>query len=506
MRGIWHSELPSNGSLMPASQPGQKTFIAGQPCLESMSYRRSLAQAQRSYLSRERASLSERCYEHSSQGSLEQLALEEPQRPQTEPAPSRGGRSSGLLRRVTYAGALASLLAASPAKGACQYDVTIIQAPDCPPFGPQWTYGSGVNQNGDVAGYRCVCLCNNDQAFNWTVVTGLVDLELPSDVDSSRAFDLNDIGWIVGDYNVFPSGFSDLAFVHDGKQFINLGTLPGGNQSQAVAVNNSGQVVGYWGNNVTGPLPLAFLWQNGEMIDISADLGTPTSRANDINDNGQATGWMGSNLLNDGNPFIWQNGGVTALPLLPGGYKGEGYGINNGAHVAGEVRLGDPGDVYSIHAVVWIDTLPTDLGTLPGFERSQAVAINDTDVIVGRSWYSDGNPNISRATVWKNGTITDLESLIPPNLDLALHDAWGINNAGQIGASGISSGVVAVLLTPHPQPLGDLNGDCSVDIVDFLTLLSAWGPCPQTGSCPADLDSNGSVDIVDFLTLLSNWG
>ena len=57
-------------------------------------------------------------------------------------------------------------------------------------------------------------------------------------------------------------------------------------------------------------------------------------------------------------------------------------------------------------------------------------------------------------------------------------------------------------------PLGDLNGDGIVGILDFLDLLAAWGPCPEPcpPSCPADLDGDCSVGITDFLTLLANWG
>ena len=51
-------------------------------------------------------------------------------------------------------------------------------------------------------------------------------------------------------------------------------------------------------------------------------------------------------------------------------------------------------------------------------------------------------------------------------------------------------------------PLGDLNCDTSVGIVDFLLLLSLWGPC---SGCPADLDGDGLVGVTDFLILLMNW-
>ena len=55
--------------------------------------------------------------------------------------------------------------------------------------------------------------------------------------------------------------------------------------------------------------------------------------------------------------------------------------------------------------------------------------------------------------------------------------------------------------------LGDLDGDGTVGIVDFLALLAAWGPCPDPcpPNCPADLDGDCVVGIIDFLALLDNW-
>ena len=57
-------------------------------------------------------------------------------------------------------------------------------------------------------------------------------------------------------------------------------------------------------------------------------------------------------------------------------------------------------------------------------------------------------------------------------------------------------------------PLGDIDGDGTVGILDFLILLGSWGPCgaPCPPSCPADLDGDCTVGIVDFLILLGNWG
>ena len=61
---------------------------------------------------------------------------------------------------------------------------------------------------------------------------------------------------------------------------------------------------------------------------------------------------------------------------------------------------------------------------------------------------------------------------------------------------------------PPSAIAGDLDGDCTVGIVDFLALLAAWGPCPDPcpASCAADIDGDCTVGITDFLALLANWG
>ncbi|MCH7592762.1 MAG: hypothetical protein IH989_08295 [Planctomycetes bacterium] len=55
-------------------------------------------------------------------------------------------------------------------------------------------------------------------------------------------------------------------------------------------------------------------------------------------------------------------------------------------------------------------------------------------------------------------------------------------------------------------PLGDLDGDCNVGILDLLQLLAVWGPCTDCENCTADLDGDCSVGILDLLAVLANWG
>ncbi len=50
----------------------------------------------------------------------------------------------------------------------------------------------------------------------------------------------------------------------------------------------------------------------------------------------------------------------------------------------------------------------------------------------------------------------------------------------------------------------DVDGDGQVGVLDFLDILSTWGPCAS--ACPQDSDLDGTVGILDFLDTLANWG
>jgi hypothetical protein len=55
-----------------------------------------------------------------------------------------------------------------------------------------------------------------------------------------------------------------------------------------------------------------------------------------------------------------------------------------------------------------------------------------------------------------------------------------------------------------PECPADVNGDGTVDVVDLLALLPAWGPCG--GPCPEDINGDGIVNVLDLLELLAAWG
>src|SRR3989338_7747209 len=81
--------------------------------------------------------------------------------------------------------------------------------------------------------------------------------------------------------------------------------------------------------------------------------------------------------------------------------------------------------------------------------------------------------------------------------------AYGINITAPSGGGGGGGGGGSVPPSTPAQSNGDLNSDAAVNLIDFNSLVVAWG---STGSnVPADLNHDGVVDLLDFNILIVNW-
>jgi probable HAF family extracellular repeat protein len=207
-----------------------------------------------------------------------------------------------------------------------------------------------------------------------------------------------------------------------------------------------------------------FFWGKPVVQELETVSGDPDGVAFAINDRGQAVGASGScgafNAITLTNlvplhALLWQDG----KPIDLGNLGGDGHfagiyatGLNDFRQVVG---VSDTTGDASFHGFLWQDGRMSDLQPLPGDSYSYATSISDKGLVLGLSL--DANFNL-RAAVWQNGKPTDLNTLVPADATLDLQTACSINREGQITgialAKGTASDYHAYLATPIPD-----NGD-----------------------------------------------
>ncbi len=156
-----------------------------------------------------------------------------------------------------------------------------------PPPGGLFSGAEGINESGQVAGYRTLPDLQQNHGFLWQAGT-FTDIIAPGAyVTYPQA--VNEIGQVVG----YMSSGLIHAFLWEGEDAIDLGVLPGGDWSHAWAINDAGQVAGNSRiPNPDGPGQVyrATLWSEGGIVDLGTLPGLSRSSANGLNDAGAVVG------------------------------------------------------------------------------------------------------------------------------------------------------------------------------------------------------------------------
>ena len=243
----------------------------------------------------------------------------------------------------------------------------------------------------------------------------------------SGAFGLNNNGDVVGWSYYYPTDGSQYAllFTQSNGRLLSLGALPGGGgwTSHAYAINDAGVVVGGSAANPgNGPFQ-PFVWQNGVMTALFADLpaceinthGACSGSANDINSAGQIVGRRyvevssaGGWTIHDG-AFLYSGGATIDLDGV------DAAAINDRGTVAGTSRTG--------HAAVFAGSVTYDLGTLGGTTSSARDISGNGNVVVGVSKVG----NDSHAFIYTDGQMRDLGTL-----GGSFSEATAVNKKGTI--------------------------------------------------------------------------
>lgn len=185
------------------------------------------------------------------------------------------------------------------------------------------------------------------------------------------------------------------------------------------------------------------VWENFDATVICCNQGTVRrSSVVDVSESGQV-------LVNKtyAGPYGFDTATFGLYSISEAGYRplqgvlwSEATAINNLGDVVGSRY--SVGYGYGFYAgTLYSNGAVEDLGA--GFAPQD---INDSRQIVGKL--------ANRATIWADGTLTDLNTLVDLPEDLLLTDAVAINNQGVITGNATVRGVNRVyMLTPAPVPL-----------------------------------------------------
>ncbi len=134
-----------------------------------------------------------------------------------------------------------------------------------------------------------------------------------------------------------------------------------------------------------------------------------------------------------------------------------------------------------------------DLGTLPGDAVSAGLGINSRGEVIGNSVSAPGPPmGNPRPFLWKNGVMTDLNTLITADSPLQLLTASSINDRGQITGFGVTSSgeIHAFLASPSYLSSPGAAANVTSAVVTPLTLLTNQPSVVLDGSSSTSASGN----------------
>jgi probable HAF family extracellular repeat protein len=359
-------------------------------------------------------------------------------------------------------------------------------------LGGTYSFGFGLNSRGAVAGGAATAIQTGDPnstnpqppqtAFLWQRgqminlgTLGTSGLNLNSSGGGANRF--NEVTLVSETPNMDPNG-EDFCYFGTFRQCVGatwingrLTPLPntlGGNNSNVFGLNDSGQIVGFAETAVydascsTPGKPFqhyrfdAAIWEpNGKLRPLKPYPGDTVSFGFGINNLGQAVGGSGLCSKTDlpPNPMgmrsvLWEKDGT---PIDLGGLGGA-LSLPSAITDRGDVDGAATDQNGNLRPYLWTKEWgkPHNLGALhpddPVVVAPCCNTVNLSRQVVGFDLDSNFN---SRAFLWQNGVMVDLNDLIAADSPWVLESALAINDAGQITGYGIINGLThAFLATP----------------------------------------------------------
>ena len=275
------------------------------------------------------------------------------------------------------------------------------------------------------------------------------------------------------------------------------GELLGYSPLTSYALDDSGAVAGYYINCLIGP-DEAFTWtSDGGLDTLERPAGFSRARARDVEGTNAVGELHMNNLIN---AVLWQSGAATLLGIPAGGNYSEAASICNGVIVGvwGN-NISGPGS----RAFVWQDGVMLDLD-LPMGPNTSAYDINKAGMVTG--WMGQSPGIDSHAYLWMDGEVVDL-GVIPEGftaLGRAINDLDPpqVVGQGQVPLDGFPLGAARAILWDNGQAtnLGTLDGYAHTAALDVNDATEIVGRAFSPG-VTAFIWRNGLMQDINDLVL-----
>lgn len=357
-------------------------------------------------------------------------------------------------------------------------DVPVLSCPiDAPAPSACNTKANGISNNGEIVGETWIAESSAPLAF--LRYNGTTQVLLPG-LGASTAHAINDDGFIVGTFQ--PPANKGRAYVHhvdhvgNTAALLDLGAIGGTSNdlgSRANAINSQNDIVG------------------------ESDISTGVVHA---------TRWRFASLQPTA-PISATDMVITDLGVLAGAVSSEAHDICDNGEIVGVVEMesGEP------RGFLWKNEVMSDIGDLCGGGPcpTRALAINDSERIVGQTMINVGDIQQDRAFIIENGQMFDLNGLIDdPNNVLqgaALWQAADIDNTGRILAIGNQRTFLLAAVTGASPTDGGVNTPASPSVDPQTTVVNPPASAPADPINQAS-DSGGGTATTAMLAALVMMG
>jgi hypothetical protein len=258
---------------------------------------------------------------------------------------------------------------------------------------------------------------------------------------------------------------------------VGLPNLNGRSYCVSNSANDGGIVVGTGATTAFGSGRLPVIWQNGGVSQLPLPVGQTLGDANSVNASNVAVGSV--NAGSDQRGVIYDGGSATIITQTTpdGSYFLTAFGINDSGRIVGQ-------GIDPVHAARNVgiaydigQSMAFDVGALPGMNGALAFGVSNTGYIVGSSMLNQGS---GLPFIWSDqgGMVA-----IPLVSGTSQGTAQGVNSNGWV--VGTDSGNFAVPFL--------YNGTTSYRLADLIPPNSGWDLSTNTFSSALGISEDNVI-------------